>query len=298
MNSKSPLGALSLALVAACASVDSPKGRQPQAVHPQPEDLSIGFFLSQLSTRIERWNFLKLEGKTASDDRQLHLLEQHIRSDARLRLGEVIAELESGPPTNRSVAAMALGFTGLDEAQSPLLAALDDREPRVVANALLALGLLALPDTPLSQVCYLLRRDADPFIRNNAALAIKNILAAGGTDECAIESARVAVLDAVPGVRTTAALILALTNDTESMNLLGDLLHDEVPLVCSAAARSLAHLGRTPSHAGSAARVLVAALDRVDARHREIVRHELVRLSKQDLGDKVEPWRDWAFRLP
>jgi HEAT repeat protein len=233
-----------------------------------------------------------------SEQRQLHLLEGQLRRDARLRLGEVIAELESGPPNNRAVAGVALGFAGVVEAQSPLLAALDDPDSKVVANALLGLGLLALPDTPLAQICYLMRRSPDPYTRNNAALALKYVLDAGGEDDCAAESAREAVLDDLPGVRASAALILALTKDAEAMPLLGDLIYDDVPLVCQAAARALARLGREPELMGDAARTLVATLDRVDARHRPIVIRELERLARETFGEDTEEWRDWAYRLP
>ena len=294
-----PTFLLLFALLPACASNRAELANaEPYTPPAEPDPESIGFYLAQISTSINGWNRSKLEARDEEDRRQVRTLERTIERTARLRVGDLIAELESGPPANRKIAAVALGFTGMPEALSPLLSALEDPEPLVVSNALLGLGLLQLPETPLAQICHLLRRDPDNYTRNNAAYAMQRILLSGGEDPCVVLSARDALLDSESAVRAKAALILYLVRDTDSITALGDLLYDEDGVVAAAAATSLARLGADEVYMGTVARLMVAALDRVHPTSRNFVLNELRRLHKVDLGEDSEPWRDWAYRLP
>jgi HEAT repeat protein len=286
-------------LLSACASSD-PKAAEgePFTPPPEPKQESIGFYLSQLDNAIAGWNQAKLRSRDEVDERKVRALERTIQYKTRLRFGELIAQLEAGPPRNRAICAVALGFSGLVEALSPMLSALEDPDPAVVSNALLGLGLLAQPETPLAQICFHLSRNPDAFTRNNAAFAMQRILIAGGDDDCARASAREALLDTESAVRSKAALILYLVGDTDSITALGDLLYDKEPVVIAAAATALAGLGKDEAYTGAAARLMVAALEKVHPTQRLRILFELKRLRGADLGEDAAPWRDWAYRLP
>lgn len=293
---------LPLVVVAFLGSCSSTPERDeelpPPTPHPEAEERTIGYHLATLDDRILAWNRLALEARGSADARKRNLLEEQIRSETRLRLGEVIAQLESGPPINRAIAATALGFSDVDEALSPLLSAVSDPDPEVRANALLGLGLLARAETPLAEVCFLVRTSDDAYIRNNAAFAMQHVVRAGGRNEMLADTARSAMSDPEAPIRAAAALVLGEIGETDAMGAVGDLLLDEAGLVCVAAARSLGLMARDRNEAGNVARQLVQVLDRVKPQHRAAVLVELVRLAGRNLGEETEPWREWAFGLP
>ena len=48
----------------------------------------------------------------------------------------------------------------------------------------------------------------------------------------------------------------------------------------------------------SAMLALVDALERVDSKRRDRVQNELILLADRNLGEDVEDWREWAYRMP
>ncbi|MBK7874359.1 MAG: HEAT repeat domain-containing protein [Planctomycetes bacterium] len=262
---------------------------------PEP----IGQLLARIDTAIERWNQLHLSGKSGEDREKARKLELWIQGEAHRRRAEIVAQLEGGAPQNRTVAAMALGFTREAEVQSPLLAALDDAEPSVVSNALLGLWLLERADTPLERIATLLRTSPDPTLRSNAALCLASLTSLGAKDPAALEAARLGLLDDEAGVRSQCALILGNLVDADSIDPLADHLVDPVPLVAAASARSLAHIGRNePSAKGKAARALVAALEESKGAAQKEIRASLIHLAGMDKGKDTKDWLEWALRLP
>jgi len=295
------------AAAAACATtseLDDPgSGDDPLSAPPAPVEqagpVSIGYYLSSLNNSIELWNDLKLNTRSEEDLRKLRRLEPNISRRVELRLDELIEELESGPPRNRTIAAMALGFGESDQVLSPLLMALTDPEEDVVGNALVGLGYLASPDTPLVELCFHLRSNPAPRLRNNAAYALRRIAEQGGRDDCLLETARGALHDESEGVRTQALLILGLLGDGESVDTVGDLLYDASGLVCRAAGAALRSISEAElSTKGPAARALVTAYERLPDERARLLRTEMVLMRGTDLGDDVQPWKDWAYKLP
>jgi HEAT repeat protein len=289
-------------LLAGCASTETSAenaAAEPFVPLPDEEPATIGYLLTQLDKSFKRWSDLKLTAADPKEQHALDALERNLQKRTRERQDELIVELESGPPTNREIAAVALGFTRDPAALSPLLSALSDRDPSLVQKALLGIGILGLPETPLSQVTYLLLHDPDPWTRNNAAFAVQRISAAGAREPGLAESVRLALGDEEPGVRAQCASTLGILEDREAVKPLGHLLHDDVNLVAAAAVTALAHLGRFQLECkGPSARLLADALDQVEAGRREQIHRGLVLLSDQDLGRDSTAWREWAYRLP
>jgi HEAT repeat protein len=295
-------GKSTLGRAAAAQAGGEPDGlRATSSGGAQPAD-SIGYFLNKVDERVRAWSNLKLDARSEADLHTQNLLEQTLQYDTKRRVDELVAQLESGPPRNRAIAAVGLGFSGMPQAQPALLAALTDPDSHVVGNALLGLGVLGAADTPTAEIAYVLRTHRDSWTRNNAAFALQRIATARSADARDPElaaSLREALADEMAGVRAQCAATLGALHDTESVRPLSDLLYDGENLVALAAAAALASIGaEVPEQKGPTARALVAAYSRARAERRPSLQRELARLADANLGTDVEPWKEWAFKLP
>lgn len=296
-------GALALGL-GACASTQGsqevPVGEPatPIGNTPLPES-ELGKFLADLSNAISDWVQKTWSATSGEDARKQDLLGTWISEQAHRRKGELLRELETGPLRNRIVAAAALGFTRSPDVLPPLLAALHDPNDKVRSNVLLGLTLLQSPDTPPELVCEILARDPDSKLRWTAVYCLRSLAEVGVDDPCMRRSARLALSDSEPMVRSQASLLLGHLGDVESIPQVAALLYDAVPLVSAAASRAIAGLGRThPEHKGTAARALVQAMEEGNRELRNRVLGDLVALSGHNFAMDVGRWREWAGRLP
>ncbi|MDP6990440.1 MAG: HEAT repeat domain-containing protein [Planctomycetota bacterium] len=299
------LSLASIAAVAACAAPATTEAEPPIEEHVpielrMPDDEpSVGKLLVDFSSAINAWTTKTWNASDGRDHQKQDRLELYLTAQAKKHKETLLIELESGPTQNRTVAAAAVGFAREPDTLSPLLNALDDPEPAVVQNAMLGLSLLQSPDTPLGQVCEILRHAADPRMRWSAAYLVRTLLEVGARDDRVAEAAHIGLTDTEPMVRTQCTLIVALLEDTERLGDLAILLHDGVPLVRAAAARGLVHLGRvSPPDKGRAARALVGAMSEAEPSERARLAQQLVLLSGHQYGLEVEAWAEWAKRLP
>ena len=312
-----------LCLALGCASSDSQKepsdaaGDAPDGVPVEntideplkwSEDMNrdqrkIGVILMELDKSLRIWNDLVLAGRTSRDAHSVKLIEEAIAHDASKHFDDIVDQLVGGPPNNRRVAAAALGFARVPRALPPLLAALADPDAEVVSNALLSLGTLRAPETPLTNVAGLMTDHPAANVRSNAARALRALLPQSTVEEermAVRTAARRSVGDAEPSVRASAVLLLAELGDHESLDRIVLVLSDDVALVARAASRAVAHIGAShPQSYGSAARALTAAMLHVDAKAvREAIRTDLQTLSGRNYGEDTDEWLLWANRLP
>jgi HEAT repeat protein len=315
-------GGVLLALLTACSGPDEKKDPAPvenyvrasgeeaetsgegsDAAKPyvpiQPaEDAAIGEFLADVDYQIRRWSAYVLSANTPEERNKANLLEKNLMRETKKRLPDLIFQLETGPRQNRIVAAAALGFTRAEEAHSPLLAALFDKDQRVIGNALLGLSILERADTPLDRICDVLRHAPSKETRLMAAYAGRT-LTENRDAECLVDAARTGIVDEDPGVRSQCVLILGQAADTESIQQIADLLYDEVQLVNAASARALVAIAEaSPEHKGAIARLLVRALVALERVPRTRVQNALIQLSDRNYGGDEERWMEWAMRLP
>jgi len=263
----------------------------------------IGFILAELDRSLRIWNDLVLAGKTTRDAHSVKLIEEAIAHDAAQHFDEIVDQLAGGPPNNRRVAAAALGFARVDRGLAPLLAALSDPDPEVVSNALLSLGTLRAPETPLTSIAGLMVDHPAANVRTNAARALRSLLSTSKVEEERVavrNAARRAVGDPEPGVRMSALLLLAELGDYESLDRIALALADDVAIVARAASRAVAHIGANHSQSyGPAARALTAAMLQVDRDDvQPAIRTDLQTLSGRNYGDDTDEWLMWANRLP
>lgn len=310
LSSHARAAVLAAFVLTACASSGSKSGKGPKEpdreikpigdlVEATSKPDSIGTFLKDVNGSIKAWNNLFLSANSDQDRRKARLLEEDLMRVTHKRRAELVTELESGPLNNRIVAAAALGFTRESEAQSPLLAALDDSNEEVVSSALLGLWLLGRSDTPLDKICPLLTGGRSENVRTNAALCLATLLQSGAKGDCALQAARLGILDPAPTVRAHCALILADQKDTASLQAICDRLYDETPLVVSAATRALVFLGREDPHTkGPAARALVKAWLPAKEEPKAHLFKGMVALAESNYGSDEKEWIKWAERLP
>lgn len=274
---------------------------EPEPFVPLPDEgpETLGFFLTRFDRSLEQWSEAKVTSASARDQNMLLALEDNMQERARKHRVELLATLESGAPVNRRIAAAALGFTHDPTVLGPLLAALGDRDPELVQKALLALGVLALPETPVTEIRRLLLSDVDGWTRNNAAFALLALARAGnGSDELK-EACRTALGDAEPGVRAQCGSALGVLADPVAVPLLSNLLFDPVNLVALAASAALARIGRQHlEQKGTVARALSGGLEQVEADRRGHLLGALRWLADDNLGEDAGPWREWAHKLP
>ena len=287
----------------ACAGTGAKSGASDEdtpfvAINPENPP-PIGKFLAELDLAMRYWTNLTLTASTAESQREARQLEAHLSLQTSRRIGELIEQLQSGPPRNRQRAATALGFTHDSRAQGPLLAALHDSDANVVHNSLLGLALLAMGDTPTDRLVELMADHEDPDTRSQAAYALRSIAAAGGPADDLVGPAQMALLDPDAGVRSQAALVLGLAIDGESVQQLGDLLYDEIPLVQHAAIEALLLIGQGDGRSrGATARALVDAWVEAKRAMRQRLKMSIVVLAGEDLGEAEEDWIEWSRRLP
>jgi len=280
---------------------DGSKRGEPEPYVPLPPEgpESIGYFLAGFDRSIVQWTELQLGSAGARDRNTLRTLEANMQKRARERRDELLAELEGGVPANRRIAAAALGFTHDPSVLGPLLASLSDPDPVLAQKTLLALGVLAQPETPLGGILERLRSDRDAWTRNNAAFALLAIARAGSRAPELAVGCRAALSDTEAGVRAQCASALGLLGDVESVKRLSDLLLDEANLVALASATSLASIGRQhPEQKGAAGRALAGALDSVRPDRQKHILGALKWLSGTNLGEDSGPWLTWAHKLP
>ncbi len=259
----------------------------------------FGYFLVQFDKGLQRWSEIKLGPRGPREESTLRALEESLRHAAVERRDELLHGLATGSPKNREVAVVALGFTGDPAVLGPVLGALSDPAPEVVQKTHLALGILGLPETPLSPITDDLLAHLDPWTRNNAAFAVHRIVSAGGRMEGLDRILVAALSDPEPGVRAQAASTLGILGEPASIGELGKLLVDPVALVARAASASLGSIALSHREAlGACARQLAGALDHVLEGSRAGLIHELTRLNGQSLGEAPAEWQEWARRLP
>ena len=196
------------------------------------------------------------------------------------------------------IAAAALGFSRSGEALGPLIAAVDDPSLDVHRQAVLALGMLADPDTPVEPLADVLRTDADDVARTNAAFALFRLVRADVRHDTLAPALRLALLDEEPAVRAQAASALGVLTDGDSIDSLGTLLDDEV-FVYAAAVTALTQIARDDNtQRGSVARSLVEAWIDADGDRKDRLRRDLTQFAGKDLGKREEDWERWAYGIP
>ena len=278
----------------------------PYSRDPLKDNRRIGFILAEIDRKVGIWANLVLRGDPAKDTSTLTQVESSIRYEASKHASGLVEQLETGPPRNRKIAATALGFVESKKETAsplgPLLAALDDSDDEVIANALLGLSILADPKTPLTRIAGMLQdRERDAAARNNAGRVLRAMpteVLRGSEKDAVLRAARFSVGDEDSRVRIHGLMILAQMEDSESLSDMASLLGDENRLVQLAASRAVAYVGEADSQSlGNAARALQAARRNSKSKGlRSAVLDDLRRLTQRNF-DSEDEWLEYVNQL-
>ncbi len=308
-----------LLFVACVSSSKAPAKQKPRYGKPSvsigaDEDVNVDNLFIRLDLAQRYWSNLQITAKDSTEKHRAEKVEEDIRFRATRHQSDLIVALESGPPSQRQIAAFALGFSEVrrlpsdvrDDARAyrvdpvgPLTAALQDPVPQVVANAAYALGLQARADAPNSQLVQLLGTSPSNELRINASWALLQLVSVGAQPEDFLPIVRRALSDEEHGVRSHAAQIIAHVGDYESIEALAAVLRDEQNLPAAAASRSLTYMGhRSKVHMGTCARALATALPDVRPAVRTWILPDLIALAGRNYGeDADDEWLRWANEL-
>lgn len=258
-----------------------------------------GAVLADIDGQIKRWNEMLLSSQ-AGDQRKRRRIEEHLRLLARNHFELLEDEVVDGIERHRAIAAAALGFAADRRATGLLMVAIDDASADVVDAALMGLGLLADPETPMEPLARKLERAPEGWTRNNAAFAVKRLLEAGAPSEPVQASLRLALLDQWDSVRAQAAAALMVVGESTDIVPLRDALYDPAAMVTIAAAKAIRRIGENDDLArGEAARALFDAWQEREGRGVRTALHtEMALLANRNFGDETEQWREWAYGLP
>ncbi len=307
-------------LFAACASApkeevdQKPRYGKPSVSLGADEEVNVDNLFIRLDLAQRYWSNLQITAKDSTEKHRVDEVKKDIIFRATRHQADLITALETGPPSQRQIAAFALGFSEVRELPSdardsarahridpvgPLTAALQDPVPTVVANAAYALGLLARADAPTSQLVQLLDSSPDKDVRINASWALIRLVAEGARPEGLAAVARRALSDEIHGVRSHAAQIIAHLGDYDSIDALAAVLRDEKNLPAAAASRCLAYMGHgSKQHLGTCARALAGALPDVRPAVRTWLLADLISLAGRNYGENAdEEWLRWATDL-
>ena len=156
----------------------------------------------------------------------------------------------------------------------------------MLTNALLSLGVLASPETPIDSILENMIHHPSPGVRSACAFALKRITAAGVRHEKLLTTLHTALQDSDPGVRLQTAAALGSLQETQSVSFLIPMLDDPMPLIATAAAYSLGRIGDR-----QAIDSLIRALESPSPRIREASQKALTKITGKNHGPNAWDWK-------
>lgn len=280
---------------AACSSQPEEKSdlrdyrTEPYVVPSGREDLRTGELILECEKHLRAWQTASTKPLTEESKEEVQFLEQAMAILVHREQARLEEQAVSGPPRNRGVASAALAFSSEAPALTLMMNNVLDLHPQVSANALLGVGILASPETPLEPLYEVaMRPDKDPMVVRNLAYAGFQLARILNSDpKGQLSSIFIPLLSFhESGVRAQAAAGLGLTNAAHAIPLLADSLgNDDDPAVRTAAALALGNIG-----APGATEALVQALDDPHPVTSGTARGSLVKIHGEDLGGDSSDW--------
>ncbi|TAH34503.1 MAG: HEAT repeat domain-containing protein [Planctomycetota bacterium] len=268
---------------------DKPYVLEEYSPPPGRGELSTGQLIFECERHLGAWQRAMAAQRSPQNREDIQGIELALRSLAHREQKRLEEQAMSGQPRNRAVASAALGFTREPEVLSIIANNVADPDPMVAANALLGIGVLALPETPIRPIHEaVLRPTATQDVRRNATFAAFQIAQKERSDRDGTLAAIFAVVldNPDPTVRAQAAAGLGLARAAHMAPPVAELLaNDPDAQVRTAAAYALGEIGAP----GSAAALVKALKDR-DKLTAGTARASLVKLHGRDEGPDPGDW--------
>ncbi|HEX9795221.1 MAG TPA: HEAT repeat domain-containing protein [Planctomycetota bacterium] len=292
------LAGAGLAVLSACSSAggDAADGElggyrlEPFQPGLAREDLTTGQMIFECERHLRAWQQALAAPRNKENLETVDFLERATTALVHRERLRLEAQAISGPPRNRAVASAALGFSRNPNSLSAIANNLSDSDPTVRANALLGVGIMASPDTPLEPIYAAVMDATSPdMVLRNAAYAGYRLASAGHEDTGGTLTAIFAPLLSHPEgpVRAQAASGLGLMRSTSMLPRLNTLATgDQDSMVRTAAVFALGEIGSAAS-----TKILIEALQDTNRLVAGTARGSLTKIHGKDLGSSPADWR-------
>ncbi len=284
-----------LATLSACqtpvdsANPDPLAGLQIIPYGPEiPSRPELGAVMVDCERHLRTWQELMVAPQNETNRHSLEVSARALTILVKRERAYLEEQAVSGPDVNRGIASASLGFLNEESVLPLILNNITVENPGVTANALLGLGILASPQTPLAPLQAIIRNaELEPGLAQNAAWVALRLAQVSGPDaEDTLASMLLQLTEhANPAVRAQATVGLGLVKAEHAASDLIGLLEDDSPTVRVAAAFALGEVGSIHG-----TRILVLALSDEDALVAGTAHGSLVKIHGTDFGPNPADW--------
>ena len=262
---------------------EKPALDESQVDHDQAEDPEVLF--RRLDDTMSRWS----EARERGDHGWIHALERELRELAISNMTILTRWLQGEDGGRRVVAAMALGFSRDSRVLSPLMIAIHDDDSYVRSNALIGIGLVHDPDTPVDPILEALS-DKDPAVRLAAAYCLGEIVPPKSDGGALVPLMKVLRTEVEDSVKNHAVVSLGhLGNHMAVPTIISSTLFSENP---DLRLNSVVALGKIKDR--RAVIPLVKLLDDQNRSVRQIAEEALAAITGEDFGSNRKAWDRWV----
>lgn len=241
-------------------------------------------FFAELDQKLRLWR----EAKNKNVHEVIQPTELALKEMVRGNFSQLVTACREGQPGERAIASMALGFSNDSRALTPLLDLLADPDPNLRYNALVAIGNIHDPETPVDPILPAIE-DTDPMVRAGAAYCLGGIVPPM-TDKGALIPLLKATQDPDTRVRANAVATLGyMGNHMATKTIVSNSLFDEHWIVRY---NACAALGRMKDQ-----RAVVPLIEKLDDENQDVrimAEEALRQITDQDYGRNKSAWRAWA----
>ncbi len=286
---------LLLPALVACAGpspAEDPLAQVPTesyAPDPARPALQTGQLLVQCDIQLNAWQMAMGAPRTLENLETIGFTERSIATLVHQNREELERLVVSGPPRSRAIATAALAFSPDPGVLELILNNVRDEDPMVVANALLAVGIHAAPNTPLAPVQEIVMdpQTSDEVMRNAAYACLRLARVQGEEPDPFLAATLIPMLQHdLISVRSQAAAGLGIVRAVTAVGFLSERLGtDTAARVRTNAAWALGEIGDR-----SATRALTRALSDQDGYVAGAARAALKKLHGEDLGPDADDW--------
>ena len=287
-----------LTLLATLAACETPTGSSnsdpltdPQMVPYGPTNPvrpELGAVIVGCERHLRTWQELMVAPQNETNRHSLEVSARALTILVKRERAYLEEQAVSGPDVNRGIASAALGFLKEESVLPLILNNVTVENPGVTSNALLGLGILASPQTPLAPLQAILRStELEPGLAQNAAWVTLRLAQVSGPDaEDTLVSMLLQLIEHTnAAVRAQATVGLGLVQASHAVTDLNSLLEDGSPSVRIAAAFALGEIGSVHGTHG-----LVLALSDEDALVAGTAHGSLVKIHGTDFGPNPADW--------
>ncbi|RMH03546.1 MAG: HEAT repeat domain-containing protein [Planctomycetota bacterium] len=263
--------------------------REPVAPEPVRGPMTRGQLLVQCDVHLNAWQMAMAEERTLENLETIAFTERALATLVHEHEAELKELATTGDARSRAIATAALAFSPDPAVLDLILANVGSEDPMLAANAMLAIGIHADPDTPVApiQAAVLDPETPDQVVRNAAFACLRLARARPENPDPYLAATMIPLLKHdLLSVRTQACAGLGVLRAAHAVGFLAErLASDPEPRVRTAAAWALGEIGDA-----AATEVLVRALEDENGYVAGAARAALMKIHGVDRGPDPQDW--------